>query len=398
MIVVLKRVIKRTLFLFGISPKKIIDLYRVFQQVMGYAVAYNVNETNYEKNCLLQYIVRPFQESGSSAGESHQNQWQVLAIAAELGKLGYNVDVRDFDDRHSRLKNYYNLVIDIFPGYNDTYKHRMNLGCRRIAYLTGMNHRVANQNEQMRIDNLAKRRGKTVPPERWQPLISKEIERFDAFFFIGNTYNIQSYNEFRLPQVHFIKNNGYEFPYSIKTQGRDPKKFLFFASSGQVHKGLDLLLEIFAQKDFPFELYICSGFLLEKPFCELYQKELFHTSNIHSVGFVDIMGTLFREIVEQCTFALLPSCSEANAGSVLSVMSVGLIPIVSRECGFEDDEVIHLQDCEIETIEAAIYNYASKDLDWLRNESDRVQRIVKERYSQEAFLQSIRKALCETLC
>ncbi|WP_314621160.1 hypothetical protein, partial [uncultured Selenomonas sp.] len=102
----------------------------------------------------------------------------------------------------------------------------------------------------------------------------------------------------------------------------------------QVHKGLDLLLEIFGQKDFPFELYICSSFQSEKEFCEVYKSELFHTSNIHSVGFIDIMGEKFCEISEKCSFTILPSCSEGVAGSALTAMSAGIIPIVIRECGF----------------------------------------------------------------
>lgn len=389
----LKSMIKKLLYWIGVNPS---HMRKWYLSIRGRTIAYNVHGTQYEKNCLIQYIAEPFVEHNETRRNTHQNQWQVLALAEEVGKFGYNVDVRDFDEQRG-LKSNYDLVIDIHPGLNDTYKPRMNDGCRRIAYLTGMNPSVANKNEQIRLDAVAERRNVFLPTERHAVPISREIETFDAFFFIGNAYNLKSFDEFCLPPVYFIKNTGYTFPFTIKTENKDAWKFLFFASSGQVHKGLDLLLEIFGQKDFPFELYICSTFQSEKEFCELYKKELFHTPNIHAVGFVDIMGEQFRGISEQCSFTILPSCSEGVAGSVLTAMSAGIIPIVSRECGFEDDEVVQLRDCELNTIEAAIRYYGEKDITWIEKESYRVRQIVKDRYSGEAFVQSVRDALQNVL-
>ena len=155
----LKQMIKKGLALVGANPQKVAKLYQQYQQMRGYRVVYNVNETDYEKNCLLQYIVQPFLDNNVHTQNSHQNQWQVVALAETIGKFGYNVDVRDWDDRISRLKRYYDLVIDIYPGYNNTYRGQMKSGCYRIAYLTGMNPSVANQNEQMRLDALLKRKG-----------------------------------------------------------------------------------------------------------------------------------------------------------------------------------------------------------------------------------------------
>lgn len=94
---------------------------------------------------------------------------------------------------------------------------------------------------------------------------------------------------------------------------------------------------------------------------------------------------------------IIPSCSEENAGSVLTAMSAGLIPIVSRECGFKDDEIIHLQDCSLECLEKNVNEYAVKNIDWINSESERVKRIVEERYSQKCFGDSIFKAFEDVL-
>ena len=89
----------------------------------------------------------------------------------------------------------------------------------------------------------------------------------------------------------------------------------------------------------------------------------------------------------------MPSCSEGIAGSVLTAMSAGLIPIVSKECGFEEDEVIHLRDCSMECIEENIKFYSSKDIEWIRMQCLRSIRIVEERYSSRNYTDSVKKAL-----
>lgn len=382
------------MLLAHVDPVFIKKVYRVFFKKK--TVVYNVNKANYKKKCLLQYIVSPFLVPVGTISESHQNQWQVRMLAKEIGSFGYDVDVREFNSTEP-LQNQYDMVVDIHPGYNDSYRDNMAPDCCRIAYLTGMNPRIANQNEDQRLHDLENRRGVFLPKERQAVLVSNEIEQFDAFFYIGNRYNIKSYEEFELPPVYFIKNNGYRFPWQISFVMKKSKNFLFLASSGQVHKGLDLLLDIFAQKDFPFDLYICSDVHAEQEFCRIYDRELFHTKNIHTIGFVDLMGEKFHRIADICTFSLLPSCSEGQSGVALAAMSAGIIPIVSRESGLEDDEVIHLADCKLDTIEQTIFLYASRESTWLHAEARRVKHIVDTRYSRECYIRSVRGALRSVL-
>ena len=175
-----KERIKRMMLLAHVDPVFIKKVYRVFFKKK--TVMYNVNKTNYNKKCLLQYIVSPFLVPVGTISESHQNQWQVSMLAKEIGSFGYDVDVRDFDSTEP-LQNQYDMVVDIHPGCNDSYRDNMAPGCCRIAYLTGMNPRIANQNENKRLYDLENRRGVCLPKERQAVLVSNEIEQFDAFFY-----------------------------------------------------------------------------------------------------------------------------------------------------------------------------------------------------------------------
>jgi hypothetical protein len=196
-----------------------------------------------------------------------------------------------------------------------------------------------------------------------------------------------------MPPVFYIKNNGYEFDFSINVTEETAKNFLFFGSLGAVHKGLDLLLEIFSQPDYPYNLYVCGLYETEKDFYEEYHDELYNHKNIHPMGFVDVLSEKFKQIVTNCAYSILPSASEARAGSLLTVMSAGVIPIASKICGYDEDEVILLEDCSKECIERNIREYAQKPLDWIKKQSVYEKEIVKNRYSKQSFIESVEQAM-----
>lgn len=351
---------------------------------------FNLYGTQYKKNALIKYIVHPF--FCENKYEKHQNEWQVKEIARLLSKQGYNVDVVSYDSPFIKYKKKYDFLLDINPGTNDVPRKNIKKNCVRIAYLTGMNPAVALKNEKDRILALQARKGCSLPRERVSPPLTKDIETYTAFFYIGNSYNLVSYNEFKLPQVYFMRNNGYIFN-TVDLTVKERKSFVYFASYGQVHKGLDLLLDVFSQNNFPCELYICSCVLAEKEFCNCYNQELFSTNNIHTIGFVDVGGEKFWEIMNKCSYVLMPSCSEGIAGSVITCMSAGVIPIVSKECGFEDEEVINLPNCELDTIRKYILMYSMKSNAWICERANYVKNIADNKYSKESFTKVFENAL-----
>lgn len=383
-----KRFVKKRL------PKYIIDILRQYKINITKQICFNVCQTNYKRNCLMVYITEPFRSGITS---SHQNSWQVVEIARTISSFGYNVDVIDVDYAKDNFDKQYDLLIDLHPSDNSIYQKSLKSDCIKIAYITGSNIQFAIEAEKHRFKQLEQRKGRSLKLRRTEniKLISKNIEKYQSMFFIGNEYNLKTFDEFKLPPVYFIKNNGSIL--NIEGSDRSAKNFCFIGSYGQVHKGLDLLLDVFAYKCTDCNLYICSSFEAEEDLCDLYHNELYKTKNIFPIGFVDINGSKFREVVEKCSYMIMPSCSEANAGSVLTAMSAGLIPIVSMECGFEDDEVVHLQDCSLECLEKNIDEYAAKNIVWINSESERVKRIVAERYSQKCFSNSIFEAVEDVL-
>ena len=357
----------------------------------GEGIVVNFFHRNYPKNALLMYEVGGFKKKEIS--EAHQNKWQEREIARIFSEHGYNVDVTDYNNSLIHLKNNYDLVLDLIPGRNPVFRKNMNPGCKTIAYLTGSNATFQNEAERKRLAALKERRGVQLEPRRQSPLLTKEIESYSACFMIGNEYNWKTYSEFELNQPYFIRNTGHEQEYKFDVSQKKRNAFLYFGSGGQVHKGLDLLLEIFSKEGFPAELYVCGAFKREKDFEKCYWHELYECDNIHPVGFIEISSKTFSEITAKCVYSILPSCSEGMAGTVLSTMSAGLINVCSRECGFDSDEVIILEDCQIETIRKYILELSEKDMEWVKKESKRAYDIVNTKYTRKDFRESFERAL-----
>ena len=120
---------------------------------------------------------------------------------------------------------------------------------------------------------------------------------------------------------------------------------------------------------------------------------MFHTGNVFPLGFLDIRSEKFLQVSMSCSYFLLPSCAEGQAGSVLTAMSAGLIPVVSRNCGFPEGDVYLFENCSIDGIYDTINALSLKQMDWIKNNSLRSIEIVQSKYSQKNYSESVRVAL-----
>lgn len=357
-------------------------------------VSINVNNSKHKKNCLISYIRTPFEEGPVNA---HQNAIQIIEIAKIMDALKYNVDVIDYRAKRVLFEKKYDALFEICIKKKPVYKNALNKDAKRIIYLTGSESEFANAAEIKRIQELYTRRGVVLQPRRQAPLIEKEIENFDKVIMIGNEYTLKTYKNFMLNSPVIIPNTGYDFNFKFDENKKKSDSFLFFGSTGCVHKGLDLLLEIFSEQNFPCKLYVCGCFKEEKDFADEYKNELFHTNNIVPVGFIDVDSKKFEQLCGECSFTILPSCSEGCAGTIATCMSAGLIPICSRICGYEEDEIIVLKDCSKETIKQEILKAAAMDMVKIKERSAYEVELTKKKYCIDNFSKLMKLALREVL-
>lgn len=154
-------------------------------------------------------------------------------------------------------------------------------------------------------------------------------------------------------------------------------KYLVFGTDGFVHKGIDLLIEVF-RKHKEWELYLCGSNITNK--MDEYGYKQYE--NIYDCGYISVESENFTELVEQCTYILLPSCSECMSTGVLTGMRHGLIPVVSKGNGFDDfsEYCYFFEGYHLDEIEATI-----KSLEELLEEDIKKKAVIVKEFAEREF-------------
>ena len=250
----------------------------------------NYFKTNFKENVLISYITYPFKNGISLR---HTNNVEAVEIAKIFNELGYNIDIVDYDYEGNLDYDKYSIIFGFGePLINSFY--RRNHKILTIYYGTGMH--VIHQNHAIlkRIEEVHKKKGKwllesgRIADKAW----SVQTSLVDSIVTLGNDEVVNSYQKYFLRKIYNIPVSYYKiFDHEeiLKNKNfRDAKNhFLWFGSSGLIHKGLDLLLEVF--KEMPdFQLHICGPIDNEPKFKNCYYEELYNTKNIHTYGFINI--------------------------------------------------------------------------------------------------------------
>ena len=341
---------------------------------------------------LMMYSTAAFRRA--RVPERHQNQSQQRELAQALAEHGYVVDAVDFDERRTAgLRARYDLVVDLHPDTHTLYEGHRAPGARTIAYMTGCDPAHAAAAERARLDALERRRGVRLAPRRAvRPIPAAVYPTFDAMFLMGGRATLASYAPYRLPPVHHLPNNGWDDLEPTDAAVREPHRFLFLGSAGQVHKGLDLLLETF--RDAPeLELNVLSLYEREPDFVRAYAHELFRLPNVHAGGFPDLRDPAFRALQARCGWMILPSCAEGQAGTVTLALAYGLPCVVSTACGFDDAELVTLPDCELPTLARTARALAGESGRALAERSAVARALYLQRYRPRHYAEAVRAAL-----
>jgi glycosyltransferase involved in cell wall biosynthesis len=220
---------------------------------------------------------------------------------------------------------------------------------------------------------------------------NEEVLKSYSMFFNGNIYNIPVtyHNIIDVKKIEsFIANKDYsEAKYN----------FIWFGSSGLIHKGLDLLLEYFHQHP-NLHLHVCGPIDNEPRFKNLYYRELYESPNIHTHGFVNLKSELFLSLMRKSVFVIFPSCSEGEPSSVINLMAHGMIPIVTKNAGIRIKDFGYLiSDIDIDSIDETINMVLDEKEDHLMLRSFECFKNTRETHSLEFYSCQLKSALKDIL-
>lgn len=323
--------------------------------------------------------------SESSVPHSHTHFWETRAMAEGLRDAGFAVDVVHWTRRGALPRRDYDVLIDVrrnFPRHAREVSPR----CLRICHMDTAHWRTNNGNQRRRLAELEQRSGIHLAPFK---LIEENeaAETADLITVLGNEFTLGSFAETGKPVVRIPLSNPREYPFP---DGKDfasaAKKFLWFGSEGFVHKGLDLVLEAFAGMP-ELELFVCGPLDSEPDFCRAFHRELRRTPGIHAVGWVDVTGPRFQEIMASCAAIVYPSCSEGGGGCVLTAMHAGVIPIVTREASVDlpPEGGILLPDARVDTLRDQVRTFSRQSGEQLRAMALASWTWARARHTRETF-------------
>ena len=347
---------------------------------------------NGPRYALLSYVTMPFRMPLDHPLNLHfSNVGIARNTVRALNELGYIADVVEWTDVNFLPQREYDLFIG-HGGWNYEHIARMLPHATKIYLSTGMYWKEHNMREAQRFLSLQQRRGVGLPYDRW---ISRDEEYAnqiaDGIISLGGEAARESYSGFPLVvNMNVAAYHDDRYDHTTKDFAGGRNKFLFFSGPGNVHKGLDLLLETFSIVS--AHLYVCQE--IRRDFSAIYRHELEDYSNIHVLGTVPLRSQQFYELTDLCDFAIHPSCAEGQPGSVVECMHQGLIPVVSRETNIDTDEFgITLMDCSIEEIGKVVNNLSQRSPEWCEAMSRRTRKAALAEFSEDAFLRNMKAAI-----
>ncbi|MBN1124196.1 MAG: glycosyltransferase [Sedimentisphaerales bacterium] len=341
------------------------------------------------KQALVSYITAPLRMGPDYHPHKFSNPGIARGLIRVLTQMGYTVDLIDYDCMDFQSQKKYDLFIG-HGGFNWEYLSRNVIGdAVRIYFSTGTYWKEHNRREKQRFDDLQQRTGRRLPYDRLVK-ISEDFacHETDGILCLGNRDCADTYRHF--DQVIHLDNAVYQddrYDPDKKDFAAGRSHFLYFGSTGNVHKGLDRLIEAFQQTP-QAHLWIAGP--LEQSFAEYFGPTIEQCPNLHYVGFIELRSPQFYQLMDRCNVTILASCAEGSPGGVIECIHRGLIPILTRGCHIDvGDYGLLLADDSIETIQSTIQNVMNLSIEWHRSRSIQARKDSLARYSEQRFCENL---------
>jgi len=361
----------------------------------------NYYNTDYNKKVLIAYLTTAFKHKNSYR---HSNTLEGVTAAEIFNELGYQVDVANYNSSLSIDFSNYDVVYGMGTLFERSF-YSQSKKLKRIFYATGCNPIYSNIATTLKVRSFFELSNLLIPESS---RIIKESQHFqillsDAVIVLGNEYVKSTYLKYDTIENRYSNLNAFYFDVHIPDVSKKNFKtarnhFVWFGSSGALHKGLDIAIEYFLVHP-ELTLHICGLSNTESKFFNFYKDRIESSDNILNHGFVDITSDLFINIMNGSCFALFPSISEGGAPALLNVIANGaLIPIYSKSTGVDLEEF----GCEVEeiTIDAfsdAINSMLQLDDEQLAYKAQSVLEFVRKNYTYSIYKNNLRNIICKVL-
>lgn len=320
---------------------------------------------------------------------THSNYWECREIARLLLARGYDVDAINWND-HTFQPNYpYSLVVDIDANLQRLAPY-LPRGATRILHLTGSYGPSVHRAELERVTEYEQRTGTLYSPKRlvrWLELAERSLRLADVCSLLGNEITLNTYPAQYREKITRIPVTGSPLP-KVRMPGEmcpAGREFLWYFGSGAVHKGLDLLLDVFYAHP-EWKLHIVGRASRERDFAVAYGNHL-SRPNVCVHGYCVPGDPTFTEIVRNVFCFVAPSCSEGASPAVVTCLQMGLYPVLSRQTGIDLPPGcgLYLEALSSSSIERALVKTISLSREEVIRQAAACQQWALQAHSRTAF-------------
>jgi len=345
---------------------------------------------------LFSYLVYPLMWPETAPEfDGHSNAWESREIARIFQGLGYQVEAFRWDDNQFIPSGRYDIVFDIYTnlGRLATFFDHHTI---KILHCTGSDPYYQNSAELKRVQAVNDRRNSQYLPRRMVQFPEqnyKSLQIADACSLLGNEHTLSTYPAHLRNKFELIPVSASPLGNTQKTSSQyvpEERQFLWFFGSGAVHKGLDLVLEVFARNP-NLVLNVVGDVSSEADFMQMYARELLDTPNIHYHGRLIPKSEAFQKICRDSFCFIAPTCSEGTSTAVVTCLQIGLYPIISRDTGVDlpVDCGLYLEECSMDEIEKAVISVYNLPAVELSNQIAAVQSFAQGHFSRQKFREAM---------
>jgi len=238
--------------------KLILFKYDFFIKKLMYPMIYDINKNilnTKQKKILISYLNEQF-FFGLDTKNSHTNYNENSLIIKYFIEKDFSIDLIECTDKNFIPKNDY---YDVIFGFGEPFRKACdcNENAKKIIYLTESSPKFSYVAEKRRIVNYKQRNNvsKDIKLARsGTHYLDNDLTISDYYLLIGSHYTLDTYlTHYELDKAKFLLINPtglFNESFMLKDKSFiKNNNFLWFGSRGAIHKGLDLLTEVFSKNE-----------------------------------------------------------------------------------------------------------------------------------------------------
>lgn len=340
------------------------------KNINKYNIVFNINNdlTKNQKKAIVIYIDMNFKVHFDEK-IYHTQILEMNQIVKNLIDRDYCIDIVNVHETLA-LSKIKDKKYDLIIGLGDLFEKMciQNPQAKKIIYVTENHPKFSYEKEKERIEYYYLRHNRREKLVRSNVYYKEShFKNIDGAIIMGEKIYFDKY-DFPIITIEPTGLINYKYKYDKRNYSKSKKNFLWFGGSGVIHKGLDILIDIFSNRK-DIMLHVCG--VDEK---ERRRFKIKQTENIKLYGKINVNSNEYLDLIRKCSFVILPSCSEAHSTGVLTCMRHSLIPIVMKNSGFSrlQDNAIFLDDYKQEYIDKKLSEVSNYSNDMIQNMDKKV--------------------------